>query len=234
MLKFKIAVLGTALIFTAAGLTACGNDAGNEADLSPAVPKGKAAAKALALSMAPIDVVKTRPHGIVSEDFDPCIYDVTVLVAYFGYPADTYATQKPKGRSCHYALQRVEVAETGPFSSFYSGISLSFDHGNWKSIGDPVAYDADIDLWFTKVGEYEKIEGLGARTIKTKSPYTNAHSEMLSGYPVGGHWTAVLNASGNMENPWPEAVHADQNERFRALLANLNSRLQTPSTVLPE
>lgn len=223
----KTGLSATLFVIIVTGVSACGKEAA----------KGSKSAKAKladpALSTASIDVIKTKPHGMISGDFDPCIYDGSALIAHFGFPADTRASQKAKGRSCHYVLQRMEPSSTALFANFSARLSVVFDHGAWKSVGDPVAHDADITTWLSQGSDFQEIEGLGARTIQTKSPYTG-HSEMLSGFPMGGHWSATLTSGGYTDTPWPDAVHSDQWDKFHLLAANLNARLQNPSTVLPQ
>ncbi len=223
---------GISLITAAMTISGCGNDKSGQE--TPKAAKVKPAGPAL--STAPIDVVKMAPHGMVADTFDPCVYEPSALSAHFGFPADSRASKRQKDRRCFYRFQRYEKGNAAPFANFHAELSLVFDHGLWKSIGDPAQYNSDIDAVLSYKTGHEELSGLGARTVMG-APSAGVHRQTLVGFPIGGHWSSVLSSAAVTaapDSPPLSPVYQVDFEKFHALAANLNARLQNPSTVLPE
>lgn len=223
------------LILSASTLILAGCGKGDDAAKGQS-KKSQARVAAVPLSTAPIDVVKDAQYGMVSENFDPCVYAPAALVSHFGFPADTQASARRKDRRCFYNFRRSERESTAPFANFTASMSLVFDNGLWAGSADPAQYDADIN---TYISQYpvrpSDITGLGARTFKTKAPQTG-HAQMLLGFPVGGAYSATLQSApvtAGIDSPPISPVYQVDFDRFHSLAANLNARLAAPSSVTP-
>ena len=208
----------------AAGITmsACGDKlSADQSEQNAAAPKPGVPAP---LSTARIDVRKTQ-QGMVAPDFDPCVYAPLALAGHFRFPVGTKITVRKKTRSCFYDVYG--PADAGDFTR--AALSLTFDNGRWKNVGDLAQYDKDVSDFSSKIPGVSELSNLGARTFKANAPQAGA-SQMLLGFPVGGSWSATLQVS-------PKDAGADTKpyfDRLYALAGNLNSRLSQPSTVTPQ
>ena len=224
-----------ALSVIAAGLALAGCGKDKAAKEAPSKATKTKAAK-IALSTAPIDVVKTAEHGMLAEGFNPCVYEPAALVSHFGFPADTNVSQQQNARRCSYRFQRDEMKSSAPFANFMGEFNLRFNHGIWESVDDAAQYDADISDYLSTIDAIEELPDLGARVIRGTSPRKH-HSEGLSGFPIGGNWSASLSTgavTARMDGPPLSPVYQVDFAKFHALAANLNARLKNPSTVIPE
>lgn len=165
----------------------------------------------LPLSTDPIQITKTV-HNQISTDFDPCVFKGEELISHFGYPEDSFASQKHRGSRCFITLQRDDPKSDKPYANFRTSIIVGFDGFTPRNATELTGYKNHYKNPVT-------LSGYGNDTYSV-TPTDSNDLDAIIGFPPGGSYYLSI-----------RSVYDADLTSFRVLGNNLNARLMTAPTI---